>query len=192
VIHAAIRSSAGAIAAGLLAAAAAYAQDSVPEPETYRSADYRAPTPATLKGARVLTTAEAEAIWRDKRGAFIDVMPHPPKPANLPAGTVWRETPRRDIPGSMWLPDTGYGKLSPQTEAYLQDGLTRVSKGQRDAPLVIYCQANCWMSWNAAKRALSYGYSSIGWYPDGTDGWQLAGLPLGDASPEPRPVEPAR
>ena len=40
--------------------------------------------------------------------------------------------------------------------------------------LVIYCQADCWMSWNAAKQALSYGYTNVAWYPEGTDGWQRA------------------
>ena len=44
----------------LLAAFAAAAGDAPPEPETYRQSDYRAPTPATLKGARVLTTDEGE------------------------------------------------------------------------------------------------------------------------------------
>ena len=62
------------------------------------------------------TTAEAETIWRAKTGIFIDVLPRPPKPSNLPAGTIWRDKPRLDIPGSIWLPDTGYGKLAEATE----------------------------------------------------------------------------
>ena len=45
------------------------------------------------------------------------------------------------------------------------------------------------MSWNAAKRALELGYSDVAWYPEGTDGWLIAGLPLQDATPEPRPDE---
>ena len=47
--------------------------------------------------------------------------------------------------------------------------------------LVFYCLANCWMSWNAAKRALSLGYPNVAWYRDGTDGWLAASLPLEDA-----------
>jgi len=42
------------------------------------------------------------------------------------------------------------------------------------------------MSWNAAKRAIALGYT-VAWYPDGTDGWQDAGLPLSVAVPVPRP-----
>jgi PQQ-dependent catabolism-associated CXXCW motif protein len=145
--------------------------------------------PATLKGARVLTTAEVEAIWRAKTGVFIDVLPRTPKPKNLPEGTVWRDKPRFNIPGSVWLPDTGYGRLAPATEDYLRDGVARASHGNKAALLVIYCQANCWMSWNAAKRAQSYGYSDVAWYPEGSDGWERAKLPLAEAQPEPRPDE---
>jgi len=44
------------------------------------------------------------------------------------------------------------------------------------------------MSWNAAKRALALGYKNVAWYPDGTDGWEAAGLPLHEAKPEPASV----
>jgi PQQ-dependent catabolism-associated CXXCW motif protein len=166
----------------------ACAQQLVPEPEGYRTEDYRSPVPETLAGARVLTTAEAEAIWRAKTGVFVDVLPRPPKPANLPAGTVWRDRPRFNIPGSIWLPDTGYGELAASTESYLRQGLLRASGGNRGALIVVYCQADCWMSWNAAKRTLSYGYTNVAWYPDGTDGWEHSNLPTDEAQPEPRPA----
>jgi PQQ-dependent catabolism-associated CXXCW motif protein len=174
------------VAATLVLMAVAHAQDGVPEPEGYRSDNYRAPVPATLSGAKVLTTEEANAIWRAGAAVFIDVLPRPPKPPNLPAGTVWRDKPRLNIPGSVWLPDTGYGTLAAATEEYLRQGLARASGGDKTRLLVLYCQANCWMSWNAAKRALSFGYSNVAWYPDGTDGWQAADLPLAESQPEPR------
>ena len=52
------------ILAACVFAVQANAQQSVPEPDGYRTDDYRAPVPATLAGARVLTTAETETIWR--------------------------------------------------------------------------------------------------------------------------------
>jgi PQQ-dependent catabolism-associated CXXCW motif protein len=146
--------------------------------------DYRGLTPETLTGARVVTTAEAAALWK-AGAAFVDVLPHAPRPANLPVGTIWHENPRMDIPGSIWLPDTGYGALAPVTEKYLRDGLAKVTGGDHTRWLVIYCMKNCWMSWNAAKRTLSIGYKNVAWYPDGTDGWQAAKLPLQDAKPAP-------
>jgi PQQ-dependent catabolism-associated CXXCW motif protein len=174
------------VVALLLLTIPAHAQERPFEPEGYRSDNYRSPVPATLAGARVLATGEAEAIWRAGKAVFIDVLPRPPKPQNLPEGTIWRDKPRLNIPGSVWLPDTGYGVLAAATEDYLQEGLVRGSGGDRTKQLVIYCQADCWMSWNAAKRALSYGYSNVAWYPDGTDGWQRANLPVEDSQPAPR------
>lgn len=164
-------------------------EDAAPEPSGYRTHDYRAPTPAGLSGARVVTTAQAEALWRDKAAIFVDVMPRAPRPSNLPPGTIWRDRPRSNIPGSIWLPDTGYGELAPATEDYLRNNLEHVTGGDRTKLLVIYCLKDCWMSWNAAKRALALGYSDVAWYPEGTDGWLNAFLPLQDATPEPRPDE---
>ena len=166
--------------------AKAHAQQNVPEPDGYRTDNYRAAVPATLVGVRVLTTAEAETIWRAGTAVFIDVLPRAPKPQNLPPGTVWRDKPRLNIPGSIWLPDTGYGKLAKATEAYLRAGLERASGGNKAALLVVYCEENCWMSWNAAKRVLSHGYPNVVWYPEGTEGWERASLPVADAKPEPR------
>src|ERR1700712_676148 len=149
------------VVATVALAAGVFAQQNVPEPDGYRTDDYRAAVPATLGGARVVTSAEAEAIWRAGSVVFIDVLPRAQNPQNLPAGTVWRDKPRLNIPGSIWLPDTGYGALAAATEDYLRRGVARASGGNTAVSLVVYCQADCWMSWNAAKRILSYGYASV-------------------------------
>jgi PQQ-dependent catabolism-associated CXXCW motif protein len=174
------------LVAALALTALAQAQERVAEPEDYRTDNYRAPVPSTLRGARVLSTAQAEAIWRAGGAVLVDVLPRPPKPPNLPAGTIWRDKPRFNIPGSIWLPDTGYGVLAEATEDYFKQGLAKASGGDMAKLLVVYCQADCWMSWNAAKRALGYGYVSVAWYPEGTDFWEAAGLPLVESQPEPR------
>jgi PQQ-dependent catabolism-associated CXXCW motif protein len=183
---------AGVILCGALALAGVAARgegETAFEPEQYRTEDYRAPTPATLRGARVITTAEAQALWRAGTAVFVDVMPQVARPANLPAGTLWREQRRLNIPGSLWLPDTGYGELSRAADTYLTSALERATGGDRAKVLVIYCLRDCWMSWNAAKRAISLGYAGVMWYPEGTDGWQDAGLPLSEANPAPRERE---
>src|SRR5271166_4712884 len=161
--------------------------DHAPEPQAYRMQDYRAPVPATLSGAQVLTTSEAAELWRSGKAAFIDVLPQAPRPANLPEGTLWRDKPRSDIPGSIWLPDTGYGALNSALDDYFRTHLGRAAGADRDRTLVFYCLKDCWMSWNAAKRALGLGYPHVAWYPDGTDGWTAAGLPVEPAKPAPRP-----
>jgi PQQ-dependent catabolism-associated CXXCW motif protein len=145
--------------------------------------DYRAPTPATVAGGVALDTAAARRLWQDGRALWIDVLPLPRRPANLPASAVWMPLPRRDIPGSLWLPGVGGGTLDAGLEAYFGANLDRATKGRRDLPVVLYCRANCWMSWNASKRAASWGYTRIYWYRDGTDGWEAAKLPLAKAEP---------
>ena len=174
-----------ALTAGLLIAAAA----APPEPSGYRMGDYRAPVPATLRGATVIGTAQAHALWESRAAVFVDVLPQPPRPAGLPAGTIWHPKPRQDLPGSVWLPDTGYGALAPVMEGYFTSNLRQATKGERDRPVVFYCLAQCWMSWNAAKRALALGYTRVDWYPEGTDGWAGAGYPLELREPMPRPEE---
>jgi PQQ-dependent catabolism-associated CXXCW motif protein len=148
--------------------------------------DYLAPTPATLKGAKVIGTVEAQRLWQEKAAIFIDAMPRPPKPANLPKGTIWRDKPRFNIPGSAWLVDVGYGEISTERDSYFRTHLDRLTGGDRARALVFYCKSACWMSWNAAKRAIEeYGYTAVFWYPEGTDGWEAANLPLIEDQPVP-------
>lgn len=156
----------------------------VAQPEGYRMEEYRAPVPDALAGATVIDPEEAHELWRSESAAFVDVLPQPPKPAKLPEGTIWRDKPRLSIPGAIWLPNTGYGQLAPETEDYFREGLQAVSSNGRDHPLVIFCLADCWMSWNAAKRAVNYGYSAVHWFPEGTDGWTANGYPTEELKPE--------
>lgn len=157
----------------------------VAEPDAYRDGDYRAPVPATLAGAEVIDTDTAERWWREKAAVFVDVMPRDEKPDGLPEGTIWRDARRDNIPGSAWLPNVGYGGLSAPMEAYFRRSLDELSGQAAGRPLVFYCLADCWMSWNAARRALEYGHAPVAWYPEGTDGWAGALLPLERATPRP-------
>lgn len=177
-----------ALTALALAAASAGAENTVrpSEPEGYRLDNYRAPVPATLKGARVIDTVTAFALWQGKTAVFVDALPHAPRPAGLPEKAVFREQPRFDIPGGLWLPDTGYGEISEATQRYFEKGLAKATGGDKTKPLVFYCLANCWMSWNAARRAMTLGYASVLWYPEGSDGWAAAKHPLEEKKPEPR------
>lgn len=161
--------------------------ETVPEPSGYRGDPYRAPVPETLTGGHVVTAQEAHTLWREGSTAFIDVLPRPPKPENLPAGTIWRDKPRLSIPGSMWLPNVGYEKIADVTAAYFRAGLNKASGGDPAHPLLFFCLDQCWMSWNAAKRALELGYETVYWYPEGTDGWAFEDYPLVELQPEQQP-----
>jgi PQQ-dependent catabolism-associated CXXCW motif protein len=170
----------GLLAAVLLAGGALAA---TPEPQGYRGEPYRAPTPATLAGAVAIDADAALALAATGRVAFVDVLPRAPKPANLPEGTIWRDPPHASLPGAIWLPDVGYQELAPETLDYLLAGLAAATGGDPDAPLVVFCKRDCWMSWNAAKRVLEHGYARVFWFPDGTDGWSEAGGALEPATP---------
>ena len=187
----AIAALAGAALAGALLALGpqgARAGEAVPEPEGYRMDEFRAPVPATLKGATVVDDEAAFELWTEGGTVFVDVLPRAPKPANLPEGTIWREKPRHSIPGAIWLPNVGYGALAEVTDAWFREGLARATGGDRTRPVLFFCLADCWMSWNAAKRAIEeYGYGAVYWYPEGTDGWSFAGHPLEEVAPEPGP-----
>lgn len=173
-----------ALAAACFALPLASVAQTVPEPSDYRMDHYRAPVPSALEGATVVGPEEAHALWKTGEAAFIDVLPQPPKPANLPKGTIWRDKPRHSIPGAIWLPNVGYGAIADVTAAYFRTGLEKATEGDLSHPVVIFCLEDCWMSWNAAKRALEWGYTSVYWLPEGTDGWQLWGYPLEKVKPE--------
>lgn len=156
------------------------------EPAGYRMSDFLAPVPCTLSGGDVISTERLVDLMAREQPVLIDVLPSPRRPEGLAADALWQPKHRRNIPGSVWLPNTGFGVLPVEEEAYLRQNLERLTHGDSARRLVIYCMADCWMSWNAARRAVSWGYTAVTWYPCGTDGWQAAGLPLTTATPVPR------
>lgn len=153
----------------------------VPELDGYRMDDYRAAVPATLEGATVLSTADLETLLRsEKDPVLIDVLPAPRKPKDT---GLWLPPKRDNIPGSHWLANTGYGELSTEFASFFETSLEDLTKNDPGRRLVFYCEANCWMSWNAAKRAIALGYTNVAWYPEGTNGWADAKLPLLRSAP---------
>lgn len=177
--------SATVLALCLAAGAHAVDEGAVAEPEGYRTDEYRAPVPKTLTGALVIGADEAEVLLKAGSAVFIDVYPRAPKPPNLPAGTVWRDPTHMTIEGAHWLPNVGYGVLSEEFGSYFKTRLARLTDGDRARPVVFFCLKDCWMSWNAGKRALSWGYTNVIWFSEGTDAWQEAGFDLVKATPVP-------
>ena len=72
---------AGFIVATLSLVAAANAADGIPEPEGYRTDNYRAAVPATLKGARVVTDTDSHTDGCRRRTAAMTLpLPTPDGP----------------------------------------------------------------------------------------------------------------
>lgn len=136
----------------------------------YRMDNYRAPTPQTLPGGVVAEFEMVEGAVRGSGFQLIDV--YTSGAVADPISGAWSNMDKRQqIPRSIWLPGVGSGALDKQQEAYFRRNLEAVSKGDKNRGLIFYCMADCWQSWNAARRAIQWGYTRVAWYPLGTDGW---------------------
>jgi PQQ-dependent catabolism-associated CXXCW motif protein len=145
--------------------------------------DYKAPVPDRLPGGKTIDTPRAAALLEAGDAVFVDVMPTSPKP---PDRDTWKPPTRRSLPDAHWLPNVGRGALPAATDSYYRTQLRRLTGGDKSRPLVVFCKRNCWMSWNAAKRALAYGYDEVYWYPGGTTAWREADRPIRQVAPEGR------
>ena len=114
----------------------------------------------------------------------MDVSNSPPRPEKLAPQAVWMPPPHAIIPGSLWLAGVGAGSLDARTDAFYRQRLAQATANNLDHPIVVYCHERCWLSWNAAKRAIRYGYRKVYWFPDGIEGWRAAGFSQATAHPE--------
>ncbi len=75
------------------------------------------------------------------------------------------------------------GSFNDDTQRGFGEFLQRTVGGDQSRPLVFYCAGNhCWMSYNAALRAINLGYRNVIWYRGGLNAWTQAGLPTQPAS----------
>ncbi len=157
----------------------------VEEPAAYRTSDYRSEVPLTLKGARVIDSAQQlqKFLRQNKNAILLDAYPAPHKPDNFPTNDLWLEPERKTLPGAVWLANTGLGNIPKALETLLKTQLTQLTSNDKQRNVIIFCEPACWHSWNAAKRAASYGYSNIYWYRQGVTGWQQAGFPVSVQQP---------
>lgn len=144
---------------------------------------YRGATPACVPDAITLNTAELQRLLAEQQPVLIDVWAILRR-VDEGFGNTWLSSETHEsLPDAVWLPNVGYGTLEPDIETWFQRELQRLTQGDKATPLVFFCVADCWMSWNAAQRARSYGYNRVYWYKLGVDGWREAGLPLVEVSP---------
>ena len=153
------------------------------EPVDYWTGPINGPVPETITGGTVIRTTELKALLEKNGAVLVDVSNAPRRPEDLAPGAPWLPTPHPVIPGSLWIPGPGMGAIPPDVDTYFRDRLASATGNDMNSTIVIYCHERCWLSWNAAKRAIRYGYRSVHWYPDGIEGWRAAGLETSVAEP---------
>ena len=148
---------------------------------------YTDPVPDSVPGGVTLNTAELAVLIKQESVILIDVLSINDVRYDELDGS-WPDYPAREnIPGSLWLPNVGYGQPADDMQTYFVSSVNAAADGQRDTPIVVYCVSSCWMGWNAVQHLSRAGFMRLYWYPDRTDGWLTAGYPVSPS--EPVPVE---
>jgi PQQ-dependent catabolism-associated CXXCW motif protein len=113
----------------------------VAPPPGLRGSNYHGRTPTTIPGARVVKTLELKTMLEsDPRPFLVDVLSGPA---------------HRTLPGALWLHNGGLGDFDAAEEKRYLDTIALLAGHDTSRHLVFFCSsARCWLSYNAASRAL--------------------------------------
>lgn len=144
----------------------------------YRRARYRAPVDRDPAPAQTVALDRALALRPARNALFIDVLPAEDARRD-PATGAWRGLRAHDsIPGALWFPETGRAAPDPVLWAGLVSAVQHTRARHPGWPVVLFCRADCWMSWNAARRLALGGVQQVLWLAEGIDGWHDRGRAL--------------
>jgi PQQ-dependent catabolism-associated CXXCW motif protein len=133
---------------------------------TYRSDSYHAETPNTIPGAKTIMTEALYALTQGKDApVLIDVL---------------GGNPHSTIKGALWWRGAGLGTTGPQgardMNARFAARLGAATQSDKTKAVVFFCLSyECWLSYNAALRAVEVGYTNVYWYRGGIESWKEAG-----------------
>lgn len=138
----------------------------VSPPRSLHTGAMHGPTPNQIPGGQVITTLGLVPLMQGTQGVralVFDVL-----------GAQQR------LPGAIpAVPAAQPGSFRDDVQQQFGRMLQQATQGNREVPLVFYCQGpQCWMSYNAALRAINLGYRNVLWYRGGLEAWQHAGLPF--------------
>ena len=130
-----------------------------------RQPPYHSPTPREIPGAKVVYTRELQAMLNG-----------PDKPLLI---DVLSGEGHETLAGAIWLGGSGRGEdFDDPVQRNLAPLLLRLTGGNKAKSMVFFCAGpQCWLSYNAALRAVAAGHRSVYWYRGGIDAWTDAELP---------------
>jgi len=125
---------------------------------------FHGPTPTSIPGGQVITTKGLVELMRGGQAPVLvlDVLGGPEM-----------------IQGAQYaVPAAQSGAFNDQTQQQLGQYLQQATGGNKQYAIVTYClSTQCWMSYNAALRAINLGYTNVLWYRGGIDAWKQGGMP---------------
>lgn len=135
----------------------------------YRSKIYRSPTPTQTSFAKVVDSQDILKLKKESENLVIVNV----DPLDMDGSTFIQAKPHDGIVNSIWLPNVGYGQIDEMTTRYLVKNLNLAMNNNSNTIFLFYCKIDCWMSWNAARRASSLGFKNILWYKNGIETWKF-------------------
>jgi PQQ-dependent catabolism-associated CXXCW motif protein len=133
----------------------------VPPATQLRTVGYHEPTPIRIPGGKVVTTVELKALMEQASKPYvIDVL----------GGGI-----HRTIAGAFWMIGAGAGDMNRDEEKRFAGAIAGFAAGDKNRPMVFYCvDPECWLSYNAALRAIALGYTNVMWYRGGIAAWRVS------------------
>lgn len=123
-----------------------------------------ADTPATLKGATLVSAAEVKALL-GKGVPVIDTR-------------VAAEYAEKTILGAKSVPYKEKSAKDANFDASQDSFDLSKLPADKASPVVFFCNAgSCWKSYKASVVAMKAGYSKVQWFRGGMPDWVAAGLP---------------
>lgn len=135
-----------------------------PQAELQPSQQLHGPTPTKIPGGSVITTQALSKLLQNKQSGALLLDVYGAQSALPNAIPV--------------VPAAQGGSFNDDTQREFGAYLQKITQGDKSRTLVLYCEGvNCWMSYNAALRAINLGYLKVLWYRGGMQAWMQAGLP---------------
>ena len=131
------------------------------------------PTPTSIPGGQVITTPGLVQLLKmgGVQALVFDVLGGPDRLPNAQSA----------------VPAHQAGSFDDSVQREFGQYLNQVTQGKQDVPLVFYCGSTmCWMSYNAALRAVNMGYRNVLWYRGGLEAKRAAGQPVQSARQAPQ------